>query len=89
MGNGLVSKSFEDIFVETLLGRIVDREAEEAAIQVEIDDLTNDVYQKGTDAGVKMEQSRIIALLEAEKLRSRIGFIQYGVLFELIKGENK
>jgi uncharacterized protein (UPF0335 family) len=58
-----MSKSFEDIFVKTLLGRVEDRETEKAAIQVEIDELTNDVYLKGMDAGAAVERNRIIKLL--------------------------
>ena len=39
--------------------------------------------------GVSDERERIIKLLEAEQLRSGIGFIQYKVAIPLIKGENK
>lgn len=58
-----MSKSFEEIFVATLLNRIDDRASEEAVIQVEVNDLTSDVYHKGVDAGIQMERERIIKLL--------------------------
>ena len=37
----------------------------------------------------KQENARIVELVEAEKMRSRIGFVQYGVLLNIIKGEQK
>jgi hypothetical protein len=58
-----MSKSFEEIFVATLLGRLNERADEEASIKVEINDLTSDVYHKGIDAGIQMERERIINLL--------------------------
>jgi hypothetical protein len=46
-------------------------------------------YDYWIEFGIKTERERIMALIEAEKSRSNIGFIQYKVLFEVIEGESK
>lgn len=39
--------------------------------------------------GVQGEQERIMKLLEQEQARTKLGFIQYQRIADLIKGENK
>jgi hypothetical protein len=70
-----MSRSFEDIFVETLLGRIKDRES---SVKLNVEDLESEF-----DKGVRSERERIINLLEEND--------HYSIdwLIELIKGENK
>lgn len=52
MGSGLMSKTFEDIFAETLLGRIKERDS---SIKLSVDDL-----EREFDKGVRSERERII-----------------------------
>jgi hypothetical protein len=46
-------------------------------------------FAVGWDEGEQRERERIIELLEKEKARTGLGFVQYNVIYSLIKGENK
>lgn len=54
-----MSKSFDEIFAESNQYR--------ATISVDINDLTDDAYYRGIDAGKILERSRIINLLESSE----------------------
>lgn len=58
-----MSKSFEDIFVETLLSRIAERDS---SVKVGVKDLNNEAYQMGLEAGIKQERARILRVLDEE-----------------------
>jgi len=81
MGSGLMSKSFEDIFVETLLGRIKDRES---SVKVEVEDLESEF-----DKGVRSERERIVKYLDRTYDWNESVEFDRDELIEIIYGELK
>jgi len=76
-----MSKSFEDIFVETLLGRIKDRES---SVKVEVEDLESEF-----DKGVRSERERIVKYLDRTYDWNESVEFDRDELIEIIYGELK
>lgn len=77
-----MSKSFEDIFVETLLSRIAERNS---SVQASV--VTKEMLDAAIALGREQERERIIKLLEELDDEEWMGINQNFIA--LIKGENK
>jgi hypothetical protein len=76
-----MSRSFEDIFVETLLGRIKDRES---SVKLNVEDLESEF-----DKGVRSERERIVKFLDRAYDWNESVEFDRDELIEIIYGESK